>query len=152
MFIADKLNIMGSLVINNLSLRRFKQGTHWDVFTPPRKQPNWRKFLLQDNFSKTLIIFDCLLYTDKKKTKFSSYIRKFRMEQLQSHIWLMASSYIGKYLRIFSYIKKPFLICSMTLQLLHSEFPYIWGKLYFLFISVLWRAENPGVVCEGICH
>jgi hypothetical protein len=25
-------------------------------------------------------------YTDKKKTKFSSYIRKFRKEQLQSHI------------------------------------------------------------------
>jgi hypothetical protein len=25
-------------------------------------------------------------YTDKKEIKFSSYIRKFRMEQLQSHI------------------------------------------------------------------
>jgi hypothetical protein len=25
-------------------------------------------------------------YTDKKKIKFSSYIRKFGMEQLQSHI------------------------------------------------------------------
>jgi hypothetical protein len=24
----------------------------------------------------------------------------------------------------------------MTLQLLHSEFPYIWGKFYFLFLSV----------------
>ncbi len=24
----------------------------------------------------------------------------------------------------------------MTLQLLHSEFPHIWGKFYFLFISV----------------
>jgi hypothetical protein len=31
------------------------------------------------------------------------------MEQLQSHIGLAASSYIGKYLRIFSYIRKPFL-------------------------------------------
>ncbi len=46
----------------------------------------------------------------KKKIKFSSYIRKFRMEQLQSHIWLTASSYMGKYLRISSYIRKPFLI------------------------------------------
>jgi hypothetical protein len=27
-----------------------------------------------------------LSYTDKKKIKFSSYIRKFRREQLQSHI------------------------------------------------------------------
>jgi hypothetical protein len=40
--------------------------------------------------------------TVKKKIKFSSYIRKFRMEQLQSHM--------VKYLRIFSYIRKPFLI------------------------------------------
>jgi hypothetical protein len=46
----------------------------------------------------------------KKKIKLSSYIRKFRMEQLQSHIWLMASSYMGKYLRISSYMRKPFLI------------------------------------------
>ncbi len=29
----------------------------------------------------------------KKKIKFSSYIRKFRMKQLQSHIWLTASSW-----------------------------------------------------------
>ncbi len=28
-----------------------------------------------------------------KKIKFSSYIRKFRMKQLQSHLWLTASSY-----------------------------------------------------------
>ncbi len=44
------------------------------------------------------------------------------VEQLQSHILLTASSYMGKYLRISSYIRKPFLI--LTLQLLHSEFPY----------------------------
>ena len=46
----------------------------------------------------------------KKKIKFSSYIRKFRMEQLQNQLWLTASSYMGKYLRISSYIRKPFLI------------------------------------------
>ncbi len=44
----------------------------------------------------------------KKKIKFSSDIRKLRMEQLQSHIWLKASAYVGKYLRISSYIRKPF--------------------------------------------
>ncbi len=49
------------------------------------------------------------------------------MEQLQSYIWLTASSYMTKYLRISSY---------MTLQLLHSEFPYIWGKFDFLFFPV----------------
>ncbi len=45
------------------------------------------------------------------------------MEQSQNHIWLTASSYMVKYLRISSYIRTPFL---MTLQLIHSEFPYIW--------------------------
>ncbi len=55
------------------------------------------------------------------------------MEQLQSHIWLTASSYMGKYLRISSYIRKPFLI--YTLQLLHSEFPYKWGKFDCLFFQ-----------------
>ncbi len=37
-----------------------------------------------NNVNKTLI---------KKKIKFSLHIRKFRMEQLQSHIWLTASSF-----------------------------------------------------------
>jgi hypothetical protein len=32
------------------------------------------------------------------------------MERLQSHIWLTASSYMVKYLRLSSYIRKPFLI------------------------------------------
>ncbi len=41
--------------------------------------------------------------------KFSSYIRKFRRERLQSHIWLTASTNM-KYLRISSYIGKLFLI------------------------------------------
>jgi hypothetical protein len=45
----------------------------------------------------------------KKKTKFSSYIRKSKRERLS------ASSYLTKYLP------------------LPSEFPDIWGKLYFLF-------------------
>ena len=47
----------------------------------------------------------------KKKRKFSSYVRKFRWDRVQqSHIWLIISSYMTKYLRIFSYIRKPFLI------------------------------------------
>ncbi len=46
----------------------------------------------------------------KKKIKFSLYIRKSRVVQLLSHIWPTASSYTGKYLRISSYIRKPFLI------------------------------------------
>ncbi len=47
------------------------------------------------------------------KIAVSSYMRKFRREQLQSHAWLTASSIIydyRRYLRISSYIRKPFLI------------------------------------------
>ncbi len=62
----------------------------------------------------------------KKKIKFSSYIMKFKMEQLKSHIWLTTSAYIVKSLRISSYMRRPFLIYD-------SEFPHIWGKFYFLF-------------------
>ncbi len=70
----------------------------------------------------------------KKKIKFSSYIRKFRVEQLQSHIWLAASSYMGKYLRISSYIRKPFLINDFATA-------PVWISLYmrkilFYFLSV----------------
>jgi hypothetical protein len=60
------------------------------------------------------------------------------MEQLQSHIWLTASSYLGKYFRISSYIRKP--SSYMTLQLLHSEFPYIWGKFDLLFYQCILNA------------
>ncbi len=57
------------------------------------------------------------------------------MEQLQSHIWLTAFAYVGKYLRISSYIRKPFLI-YLTLQLLYSEFPYMRKNVLFFFSSV----------------
>jgi hypothetical protein len=33
-------------------------------------------------------------HTDKKEIKFSSCIRKFRRDQVQSHIWLTASTYM----------------------------------------------------------
>ncbi len=70
----------------------------------------------------------------KKKIKFSSYIRKFWMEQLQIHIWLTASSYMRKYLRISSSIRKPFLIYNFATA------PF-WISLYmqkilFSFLSV----------------
>ncbi len=80
-------------------------------------------------------------HTDKKENKiFLIYcIRKFRMEQLQSHIWLTASSYMGKYLRISSYIRKPFLIYDFATAPL--EFEYKWGKFYFIFYQ-----------CSGISY
>ncbi len=66
------------------------------------------------------------------------------MEQLQSHIWLTASSYMVKYLRIFSYNRKPF-SSYMTLQLLHFGFPYIQGKFSFLFYR--WIAKRKNSLC-----
>ncbi len=69
----------------------------------------------------------------EKKIKFSWYIMKFRMEQLQ--IWLTASLYMGKYLRISSYSRKPFLIYDFATAPLWI--PYIWGKFYFIFYLVL---------------
>jgi hypothetical protein len=73
----------------------------------------------------------------KMKIKFSSYIRKFRMEQLQSHIWQRPPHIWG------SICAFPYILGSpssyMTLQLLHSEFPYILYEENFIlfFISVL---------------
>ncbi len=70
----------------------------------------------------------------KKKIKFSSYIRKFRVEQLQSHIWLTDSWYMGKYLRISSYIRKPFLIYDFATDPLWISL-YM-RKIWFSFLSV----------------
>ncbi len=66
------------------------------------------------------------------------------MEQLRSHIWLMASSYMDIWGNICTL---PHILGSlssyMTLQLLHSEFPYIWGKTDFLFYQCSsWRSRN----------
>jgi len=64
----------------------------------------------------------------KKKTKFSSYIRKPEGSGCK------VSSYMTKDLRISSYIMKPFLIYDF--EPLPSEFPLIWGKFLIFFISV----------------
>ncbi len=74
------------------------------------------------------------LHWYKRKLKFSSYTRKFRMEQLQSHIWLTASSYMGIYLRISSYIRKPFFIYDFATAPLWISL-YM-RKIWFSFLSV----------------
>ncbi len=79
----------------------------------------------------------------KKKIKFSSYIRKFRVEQLQSHIWLTASSYMGKYFRILfisSYIRKPLLIYDFATAPLWISL-YM-RKIWFSFLSVYEDTES----------
>ncbi len=64
------------------------------------------------------------------KFSYLDIIRKFRMEQ--SHIWLTASSHIWGNICSFPHILGSH-SSYMTLQLLHSEFPYMWGKFSFLF-------------------
>ncbi len=83
-----------------------------------------------------LFIILCILlcpYTDKKENLISSYLRKFRWELLQSHIWLTASSNMTKYLLISSFCILGSPSSYMTLQPLRSKFPYIWGKFNILF-------------------
>jgi hypothetical protein len=80
----------------------------------------------------------------KNKIKFSSYIREFRVEQLQSHIWLTASSFMGKYLRISSYIRKPFLINDFATTPLWISL-YI-RKIWYSFLSV------QGRIIKGTTH
>jgi hypothetical protein len=43
-----------------------------------------------------------------------------------------------KYLRISSYIRRPFLIYDICNRC-HLKFPYLWGKFRFFFISVAWH-------------
>ncbi len=83
----------------------------------------------------------------KKKIKFSSYIGKFRVEQLQSHIWLTASSYMGKYFRSSSYIRKPFLIYDFATAPL-------WISLYMRKIFFFLSVHSPHTVRNGAypCH
>ncbi len=67
------------------------------------------------------------------------------MEQLQSHIWLTASSYMGKYLRISSYIRKPFLINEFATAPLWISWYTVWRNMIFFFISVLYSKDNGDI-------
>ncbi len=70
----------------------------------------------------------------KKKIKFSSYIGKFRVEQLQSHIWGRASWYIRKCANISPYMRRPLVIYDFA-----TAPPWIslyMKKIRFSFLSV----------------
>ncbi len=56
------------------------------------------------------------------------------MEQLQSHKWHTASSYMGKYLRISSYIRKPFLMVAA----INAEF----FSSYFQMTQHSWKSSD----------
>ncbi len=82
------------------------------------------------NHLQTFFLFS---FTQKKNQIFLIY-KEIEMDRLQSHIWLMASSYMGKYLRFSSYtvLESPS-FSYMTLQPIPSKFSYVWGKFHFLF-------------------
>ncbi len=64
----------------------------------------------------------------------------------KSYTWLTAASYMGQYLRISSYIRRPFLIYDFATAPLWI--PYIWGIFYFLFyISVGHSFICPIEIC-----
>ncbi len=84
----------------------------------------------------------------KKNIKFSSYIRKFRVEQLQSHIWLTASSYMEKYLRISSYIRKPIYDFAtaplwISLHMKKKLFSFLSVYPVFAYISLCLDLSSP---------
>ncbi len=90
--------------------------------------------LLEEETINCPPFYDMIPALIKNKIKFSAYIKKCRRDRFQSHIWLKASSYIVKYLRISSYIRKPILIYEFTTDT-------IWISVYmrkvpFSFLSV----------------
>ncbi len=65
--------------------------------------------------------------TDKIKKKIFLKCKEIRRDRVQSHTWLTASSYMVTYLRISSYMKKPFLIYDFAPD-------PIWIPLYMMKI------------------
>ncbi len=82
----------------------------------------------------------------KTKIKFSSHVRKFRIERLQSHKRLTALVNICAFPHI---LGSP--SSYMTLQPLPSEFPYLWGKFRFLFnqCTVQHQGANQSQHCSA---
>ncbi len=97
------------------------------------EKPSLRCCILKDDITCIFlfgVFFMWICTLIKKKTKFPSYIRKSRREQLQSHMWPTASSY-------------------MTLQPLPSEFPYTYFYLYKdIFTSFFQCTFSRGYLTE----
>ncbi len=96
--------------------------------------------------------FATILYTDKKENQiFLMY------EEIQRGA--VAKSYMRKGFLIYEEMRKYFTIFKeavghihMTLQLLHSEFPYIWGKFDFLFGQCSVQTAKRPTCCRRRQH
>ncbi len=96
---------------------------------------------ISDDWRKGLAL---CLYTDRKENQIFLIHKEIQNgAAAKSYMTITASSYMGKYLRISSHISKTFLI-YMTLQLLHSEFPYYEEKVDFPFYQCILCAGAPG--------
>jgi hypothetical protein len=102
----------------------------------------------QKRLSVLFFVFVSQTSLIKKKSKFSSYKRRSRRVRLQSHIWLTASSYMTKYLRISHISQKPFLIYDFATAFIWISLYSIWGKFYFIFISVFCRVLGVKITSE----
>ncbi len=107
-------------------------------------------FGLSMNFSVPTTATECQTYTEtqknsimyntlhaliKKKTKFSSDTRKFRWDQVQSHMWGRASLYIWGNAQIFSPYMRRSLV--MTLHPIPLNFLKYEETFIIFFISVV---------------
>ncbi len=72
------------------------------------------------------------------KKLFSLTYKETRRERLQSHIWLTASSYMTKYLRISSFNRKPFLIYDFATSPLRISLYMRKILFYFLSVQKVW--------------
>ncbi len=74
-------------------------------------------------------------FTDKKENKIFLIYEEILRDRAQSmHIWLTASSYMMNYLRISSYIRKPFLIYDFATDPIWISIHM--RKILFSFLSV----------------
>ncbi len=90
--------------------------------------------------AETCLTAVTVLHWNKKKIKFFSNTYKEIKNGAVAKSYITASSYIGKYLRISSYIRKPFLIYDFATALLWISL-YM-SKIWFSFLSVYDLAMN----------
>ncbi len=118
--IDDMLKLTLSLCADQTRFTRTKIAVgHWWVFLRPCKNES-RLWLRPQT-----------MHWYKRKQHFFLYIRKFRRDGVQSHmtngephIWLNICVFLHILGNPSSY---------MTLHPIHSEFPYLWGNIFFLF-------------------
>ncbi len=92
----------------------------------------------------------CTVTLTKKKRKFSSCIRKFRRDRLQSLKWLTASLYMVKYLRISSCVLGRS-SSSLTLLPFPPEFPYMRTCRQATPKSCCQTEDDCAIVCVRWC-